>query len=458
MKRRHSSESGFAMLLVFVMAASVAIMLYLELPRVAFEAQRQREELLIERGEQYMRGIQLYVRKFKRYPATLEEMETTNNIRFLRRRYTDPMTGKDEWRLVHVGPGGVYTDSLIHKPAGTKKEEKAANTFTWEAPTVGATAQAGQGGQGAFPPLRPSEQRGMVGFVAQGQPVSDPQQQPQQPGFSPQPGQVPGQVYVQPGQVAPQPGQYYAQPGQFPGQPGQVPGQPGQVPSQPGAFPQFPQPYPPPPPGQQQPGQFPGAVQGVTYSYPYQQQQQQTGVQSPYSTAPGAQGPSPLYQQQGRTPAGSNQALNLIQQLLTSPRQAPAGLGAPGLGGQQIGGGIAGVASTVERQGIKLYNERDKYNEWEFLYDLSKDTATTAGMQPGQGAQGAAGQQGGVGIGGGVFGQTGFGQAGGTGQQPSTGSSPFVGGGSPFIGGAPASGQAPTKPTRPGAPLGGRTR
>src|SRR4051812_31074460 len=102
-------ERGFAMLLVFVMAAAVAITLYNELPRVAFEAQRNQEGLLIERGEQYSRAIQLYVRKLKKYPATMEELESTNQVRFLRKRYNDPMTGKSEWRLVHFA-GGVFTD------------------------------------------------------------------------------------------------------------------------------------------------------------------------------------------------------------------------------------------------------------------------------------------------------------------------------------------------------------
>jgi len=31
------------------------------------------------------------------------------------------------------------------------------------------------------------------------------------------------------------------------------------------------------------------------------------------------------------------------------------------------------VASTVERTGIKIYNDRSKYNEWEFIYDFGKD-------------------------------------------------------------------------------------
>ena len=56
------------MLLVFLMAASIAIMLYMQLPRAAFEAQRAQEEMLQERGEQYIRAIQLYVAKWRSYP------------------------------------------------------------------------------------------------------------------------------------------------------------------------------------------------------------------------------------------------------------------------------------------------------------------------------------------------------------------------------------------------------
>ena len=51
--------------------------LYMEMPRVAFESQRQREHLLIARGEQYKRGIQLFYRKYHTYPQTLDDLETT---------------------------------------------------------------------------------------------------------------------------------------------------------------------------------------------------------------------------------------------------------------------------------------------------------------------------------------------------------------------------------------------
>ena len=43
----------------------------------------------------------------------MDELENTNNIRFLRRRYVDPMTGKADWRILHAGPGGVITDSIL---------------------------------------------------------------------------------------------------------------------------------------------------------------------------------------------------------------------------------------------------------------------------------------------------------------------------------------------------------
>src|SRR5258708_26645834 len=125
MKRRE--DSGFAMLFVFVMAAAIAIGLYMEMPRVAFESQRQKEQMLIDRGGQYQRAIQLFYRKYRTYPQNLDDLETTRNIRFLRRRYKDPMTGKDEWRLIHVGPGGVLTDSII-KPANPLGDKSSGAT------------------------------------------------------------------------------------------------------------------------------------------------------------------------------------------------------------------------------------------------------------------------------------------------------------------------------------------
>ena len=129
---RRADESGFALLLVFLMASIVAIGLYYELPRVAMETQRQKEQLLIERGEQYKRAIQLFVRKAGRYPSEIKELENFQNQRFLRRRYVDPLTGKEEWRLIHI-QNGMLTDSVVTKPKAQGDQKEASTTSESEA-------------------------------------------------------------------------------------------------------------------------------------------------------------------------------------------------------------------------------------------------------------------------------------------------------------------------------------
>jgi len=47
--------------------------------------------------------LQLYFRKFGRYPSSIDQLENTNNLRFLRKRYKDPITGTDEWKLIRLG-------------------------------------------------------------------------------------------------------------------------------------------------------------------------------------------------------------------------------------------------------------------------------------------------------------------------------------------------------------------
>ena len=88
------------MLMLFV--ALLAIAAGALAPTIAFQVRRDREEELIHRGVQYSRAIRRYVKKTGRYPARLEELENTNNIRFLRKRYKDPLTNKD-FKLLHVG-------------------------------------------------------------------------------------------------------------------------------------------------------------------------------------------------------------------------------------------------------------------------------------------------------------------------------------------------------------------
>jgi hypothetical protein len=168
--------------------------------------------------------------------------------------------------------------------------------------------------------------------------------------------------------------------------------------------------------GQQQPAVIPGLVPGQMYplapgSVPGQQPVVapgttvqpgfpagfpmplgQTGVQP---VQPGGMTPSQSAQAAptvpglpgvpGQAPAGANPALDLIRRMLTTPN--PRGLqGIPTAptAQQPATPMLAGVASNLEAEGIKVYNDRSKYNEWEFLYDPRQDRAAMAAAQAAQ--------------------------------------------------------------------------
>src|SRR5580704_17201083 len=155
-QRQKTGESGFALLLVFVMAAAISITLYMEVPRMAFESQRAKEQMAIDRGLQYKRAIQLFYRKYQLYPQTLDDLETSRNIRFLRRRYLDPLTGK-EWRLLHVGPAGQLTSSLVQPPAPLPGSTTGSGqNLTGPSQTFGSSPTAPTQSSNASQPVDPN--------------------------------------------------------------------------------------------------------------------------------------------------------------------------------------------------------------------------------------------------------------------------------------------------------------
>ncbi len=88
---------------VIFMLAILIISMAVAVPMVRKSIQRDREVETMQRGKQYVRAIQLYYRKFHRYPPNIDALVKTNEIRFLRKRYTDPMTGKDDWKPIQFG-------------------------------------------------------------------------------------------------------------------------------------------------------------------------------------------------------------------------------------------------------------------------------------------------------------------------------------------------------------------
>ena len=81
------------MMITLMLALTLmTIALLAAVPSIKQQIMRDREEEMRHRGTAYMRAIQHYYKKFNAYPNNVEALENTNNMRFLRKRYTDPMT------------------------------------------------------------------------------------------------------------------------------------------------------------------------------------------------------------------------------------------------------------------------------------------------------------------------------------------------------------------------------
>jgi len=97
-----SQESGYVLLTLLLAVALLIMGMAAIVPSIAFQIRRDREEELIHRGVQYSRAIRAYFKKFGRYPTKLEDLESANNQRFLRKRYKDPINAQD-FKLLHFG-------------------------------------------------------------------------------------------------------------------------------------------------------------------------------------------------------------------------------------------------------------------------------------------------------------------------------------------------------------------
>lgn len=146
------------MTLMVVAATAVA-------PKLATQIKREREEELIHRGTEYAKAIRRFYRKFGRYPTSIEQLENTNNFRFLRKRYKDPITGKDDWKIIRFGEaknalnlfgsassgtgspvtgGGGLSAPGMQPPAGTTPAGTPPGTPAGQTP--GASGSSGSSG------------------------------------------------------------------------------------------------------------------------------------------------------------------------------------------------------------------------------------------------------------------------------------------------------------------------
>jgi len=343
---KRESERGSALLVVFLFAAMVAIVLYAELPIVVMEAERQKEQTLMDHAGQYQRAIQLFFRTSHTYPPSIDALQNTNNRRFLRRRYKDPMTGNDDWRILHMGPAGVV-DSLVNPLATNGAGGNAQSGFGQN-----ASGQDGFGQQGGF------GQSASATANASQLPANDPNAavDPSQAG---QTGDGAESQAVR-RRRAPA----VASNSQAGGTNGpQDPNAPLPNPGEPGA---------------NEPAQLGDTTALGVPNAPLQQPagSDQNGQGNPNGSP--------------NTNGAPNANATLANQIMRNPATSPA----PSANATQqqqgssanqnpiIGGSIAGVASKLHGRAVKVFNDQTDYAKWEFVYDFRKDTGMTSGNNP----------------------------------------------------------------------------
>lgn len=88
-----ASDLGYAMAVLLVAMSVMVIMMTVAMPVWKHMAQREKEQELIFRGQQYARAIGLFQRKYANTPPPT--LDVLIQEHFLRKKYKDPITNED---------------------------------------------------------------------------------------------------------------------------------------------------------------------------------------------------------------------------------------------------------------------------------------------------------------------------------------------------------------------------
>jgi type II secretory pathway pseudopilin PulG len=166
------------LLAVLFMMAMMVIVAMAMAPSFVQQMKRDREEEMIHRGTEYARAIKKFYKKFGRYPANLEQLDNTNQIRFLRRRFSDPLSKDGQWKLLHYGDIQVLTGGLMRGAPGSQMGSPSPQMG---APGVQMPAKGGNQGLGSSTPQTPGASGSDQGASTA---PAGAQLSPQQPGAS----------------------------------------------------------------------------------------------------------------------------------------------------------------------------------------------------------------------------------------------------------------------------------
>ena len=148
MKSRRRHDAGFALAGLICIITAAAVATAVVIPLRVMQSRRQTEQELIFRGQEYVRAIQKYQYKYGIYPSSIDDLISRDGYRFLRRQYKDPVTGED-FRLINVNADGSLTGSLTLLSLPVSAQPNAApGTMAGANPGGTGPLEGGGGGGG----------------------------------------------------------------------------------------------------------------------------------------------------------------------------------------------------------------------------------------------------------------------------------------------------------------------
>ena len=144
----HDGEQGYMLLGLIVVIAIILIGLGVAASEVAFSLRREREVESARRADQYVRAIRRFYIKNQHYPGSIEQLENTNNVRYLRQKYVDPLTGKADYRLIPVGQNKTTVKGFFGQPLAGLATTGLGSVAGMQSPGIPGPGTAGPGGPG----------------------------------------------------------------------------------------------------------------------------------------------------------------------------------------------------------------------------------------------------------------------------------------------------------------------
>ncbi len=142
--QKSRSQQGYVLLALVLCVALMAVAAAVIAPSVATEIRRDREEEMMHRAAEYRRAVRRFAKQTGRFPLKLDDLEGTDGMRYLRKRYRDPITGKD-FRVLRMSEIPAMTagaDIRVSQPATNGDGSSDNQESSEQSKNPGAAVQA----------------------------------------------------------------------------------------------------------------------------------------------------------------------------------------------------------------------------------------------------------------------------------------------------------------------------